>query len=196
MQEYKETKKNSQEEYETLLIKLESDIRSHISTEHVLKLEAENMQYEIEDLERENQRLNELLKQYDSERINAKDNEIEKMSNELDNMKKLLTSYEEQNLKLSNIEKKLKTQIIKLNQESQTNEQNYLEQINQLNNKIASLEDKLKTYSITSLSNTKNSNTPSGINSQDEPVSKAQYQICKKTNIVLCTQNCSKKGVH
>ena len=50
MQEYKETKKNSQEEYETLLIKLESDIRSHISTEHVLKLEAENMQYEIEDL--------------------------------------------------------------------------------------------------------------------------------------------------
>ena len=182
MQEYKETKKNSQEEYETLLIKLESDIRSHISTEHVLKLEAENMQYEIEDLERENQRLNELLKQYDSERINAKDNEIEKMSNELDNMKKLLTSYEEQNLKLSNIEKKLKTQIIKLNQESQTNEQNYLEQINQLNNKIASLEDKLKTYSITSLGNTKNSNTPSGINSQDEPVSKAQYQICKKTN--------------
>ena len=57
VQEYKETKKNSQEEYETLLIKLESDIRSHISTEHVLKLEAENMQYEIEDLERENQRL-------------------------------------------------------------------------------------------------------------------------------------------
>ena len=82
MQEYKETKKNSQEEYETLLIKLESDIRSHISTEHVLKLEAENMQYEIEDLERENQRLNELLKQYDSERINAKDNEIKKMSND------------------------------------------------------------------------------------------------------------------
>lgn len=139
------------------------------------------MQYEIEDLEKENQKMSELLKEYDSERINAKDNEIEKLSNELDNMKQLLKSYEEQNLKLSNIEKKLKTQIIKINQEAQTNEQNYLEQINQLNNKIVSLEDKLKSYSLTSLSNTKNSNTPSGINSQDEPLSKTQYQIRKKS---------------
>ena len=181
VQEYKETKKNSQEEYETLLIKLESDIRSHISTEHVLKLEAENMQYEIEDLERENQKMVELLRKYDSEGINAKDNEIEKLSNELDNMKQLLKSYEEQNLKLSHIEKKLKTQIIKINQESQTNEKKYIEQINQLNNKIASLEEKLKSYSISSFSNTKNTNTPSGINSQDEPFSKTQYQLRKKS---------------
>ena len=139
------------------------------------------MQYEIEDLERENQKMVALLREYDSEGINAKDNEIEKLSNELDNMKQLLKSYEEQNLKLSNIEKKLKTQIIKINQESQTNEKNYIEQINQLNNKIASLEEKLKSYSISSFSNTKNSNTPSGINSQDEPLSKTQYQIRKKS---------------
>ena len=139
------------------------------------------MQYEIEDLERENQKMVALLREYDSEGINAKDNEIEKLSNELDNMKQLLKSYEEQNLKLSNIEKKLKTQIIKINQESQRNEKNYIEQINQLNNKIASLEEKLKSYSISSFSNTKNSNTPSGINSQDEPLSKTQYQIRKKS---------------
>ena len=42
------------------------------------------MQYEIEDLERENQKMVELLREYDSEGINAKDNEIEKLSNELD----------------------------------------------------------------------------------------------------------------
>ena len=139
------------------------------------------MQYEIEDLERENQKMVERLREYDSEGINAKDNEIKKLSNELDNMKQLLKSYEEQNLKLSHIEKKLKTQIIKINQESQTNEKKYIEQINQLNNKIASLEEKLKSYSISSFSNTKNTNTPSGINSQDEPLSKTQYQLRKKS---------------
>ena len=42
-----------QNEYEVLLRKLESDIRTHIKIEHQLKLYSEGLQQRIEDLEKE-----------------------------------------------------------------------------------------------------------------------------------------------
>jgi hypothetical protein len=46
--------KDYQNEYEFLLRKLESDIRTHIKIEHQLKLYSEGLQQRIEDLEIEN----------------------------------------------------------------------------------------------------------------------------------------------
>ena len=44
---------DNQNEYEVLLRKLESDIRTHIKIEHQLKLYSEGLQQRIEDLEKE-----------------------------------------------------------------------------------------------------------------------------------------------
>ena len=175
LEEYKAKKKNTQEEYESLLIKLEGEVRSHIGIENMLKIESENMQCEMEEMERENKKLKKMIEKKNS------DEEVEKLKNEIENYKQLLASYEEQNLKLSNIEKKLKNQIIKLNQESKNNEQNYIDTINKLNTKINSLEDKLKSYTITSLTNTKKSSTPI-TNSIDEKKHKKVIHSSRSTS--------------
>jgi hypothetical protein len=47
------THEEYQNEYEVLLRKLESDIRTHIKIEHQLKLYSEGLQQRIEDLEKE-----------------------------------------------------------------------------------------------------------------------------------------------
>jgi hypothetical protein len=52
---------NYSEDYETLLRKLESDIRQHISIEHQLKLYGEKLIDKLEDLEKENMILSEKL---------------------------------------------------------------------------------------------------------------------------------------
>lgn len=181
--EYKESKKNSQEEYESMLIKLENDIRGHISTEHFFKIDAENMQFEIEELERENEKLTELLKEHDEENIVAKENEIQTLKTEIERIKQILVSYEEQNLKLANNEKKLKSQIIKKEQELANIEEKYKDQINKLTSKYLVLEEKLKSYSPTpNSSNNKTSNYSSGLNSQEDPLSKSQLPLRKKTS--------------
>jgi hypothetical protein len=52
---------NYSEDYETLLRKLESDIRQHISIEHQLKLYGEKLIDKLEELEKENMILSEKL---------------------------------------------------------------------------------------------------------------------------------------
>jgi hypothetical protein len=44
---------NIQQDYESMLIKYEKDIRNHIKTEHQLKLYAESLQNNIDELEKE-----------------------------------------------------------------------------------------------------------------------------------------------
>ncbi len=56
-----ETNDNYSEDYETLLRKLESDIRQHISIEHQLKLYGEKLIDKLEELEKENMILSEKL---------------------------------------------------------------------------------------------------------------------------------------
>ena len=60
--EYNDKKENSPQEYETLLIKLEKEIRNHIQTENQVKLYAETLQTNLEELENENKLLKEKLK--------------------------------------------------------------------------------------------------------------------------------------
>ncbi len=46
------TNENIQQDYESMLVKYEKDIRGHIKTEHQLKLYADSLQNNIEDLEK------------------------------------------------------------------------------------------------------------------------------------------------
>ena len=129
LSEYEKQKENKPQEYETVLIKYESDIRGHIKIEHQLKLYAESLQSDIEDLEKENKRLLNKLNYYKKKgnilddkdfedesnyksnkskilNENSKDDEMNEIKLELKNNLILLKSYEEQNLKLSNVEKR------------------------------------------------------------------------------------------
>jgi hypothetical protein len=49
----KKSNEHIQQDYEAMLIKYEKDIRGHIKTEHQLKLFADSLQNNIEDLEKE-----------------------------------------------------------------------------------------------------------------------------------------------
>ena len=122
MNEYSDKKENTPQEYESLLIKLEKEIRGHIQTENQVKLYAETLQNNLEELENENKALKEKLKIEESFNINTNSNtntndvtkdKILELKNELEKNKKVLNSYEQQNLKLSENERKLKSKLVK-----------------------------------------------------------------------------------
>ena len=74
------SKENGNQDYESLLIKYEKDIRGHIKTENQLKLYADSLQNNIEEIEKEKKELNDI--------INIKNNEINKIKKEFNYLKK------------------------------------------------------------------------------------------------------------
>ena len=124
-----------QQDYEAMLIKYEKDIRGHIKTEHQLKLFADSLQNNIDDLEKEKKEQNNNNNKY-KEILIEKNNIISELKKEINYNKKLIKSYEEQNIKLSENEKKLKNIITKL-------EKKYKNEIELLNQKIKDYQDKL-----------------------------------------------------
>jgi hypothetical protein len=99
---------NIQQDYESMLIKYEKDIRGHIKTEHQLKLFADSLQDNIEDLEKQSNNNN-----Y-KDIIDEKNNIIKEIKNELNYNKKLLKSLKEKNKFLEDSEKKLKNLFQKM----------------------------------------------------------------------------------
>jgi hypothetical protein len=119
---------NTQQDYESLLVKYEKDIRGHIKTEHQLKLYSESLQNNIEILEKEK---NEYIcdnKDY-REIINKKNKEINKLKKEINYNKKFLESNEIQKKIMKDNEKKLKNNIEKISKK-------YENEIEKLNKKI------------------------------------------------------------
>ena len=112
------TCENIQQDYESMLIKYEQDIRGHIKIEHQLKLYSDSLQNSLEELEKEKK-----------SGFNNNNNEIENLKKEINNQKKVIKSYEEQNTKLKENEKKLKNVIVK-------NEKKYKNDIEILNKKL------------------------------------------------------------
>ena len=121
-------------DYESMLIKYEKDIRGHIKTEHQLKLFADSLQNNIEDLEKEKNESTTNNNYKDI--ISEKNNIISELKKEINYNKKLIKSYEEQNIKLAENEKKLKNIITKI-------EQKYKNEIEILNKKIKDYRDKI-----------------------------------------------------
>ncbi len=70
--------------------------------------------------------------------------EINELKKEVSNYKHILKSYEDQNLKISDLEKKLRIINIKNEKDNKSIENIYDEKIRSLNQKISFLEEKLK----------------------------------------------------
>ena len=68
---YKEEKDNTRQEYESLLIKYEADIREHIKIEHQMKLYIDSLEVEKEELKYKNK-----LKKTKIEQLSQKLNTI------------------------------------------------------------------------------------------------------------------------
>ena len=137
------TCENIQTDYESMLIKYEQDIRGHIKVEHQLKLYSDSLQSNLEELEKEKKLGFNSGKNNNNNYIN----EIEILKKEINYQKKLIKSYEEQNLKSAENEKKLKSTITKI-------EKRYKNDIDNLNKKIREYIDK-----INILTNEKKENT-------------------------------------
>ena len=115
-----------QQDYEAMLIKYEQDIRGHIKVEHQLKLYSDSLQNNLDELEKEKR---EGFKNSNNEKNNEYVNEIMNLKKELKSQKKIIKSYEEQNIKLAENEKKLKSMMTK-------NEKKYKNDIELLNKKL------------------------------------------------------------
>ena len=103
---------NVQQDYESLLIKYEKDIRGHIKTEHQLKLYSESLQNNIEELEKEKKEYISDNKDY-KEIIKKKNKEINKLKRQINHNKKLLESNEVQKKIMKENETRLKNHIKK-----------------------------------------------------------------------------------
>ena len=115
-----------QQDYEAMLIKYEQDIRGHIKVEHQLKLYSDSLQNNLDELEKEKRAG---FKNSNNEKNNEYVNEIMNLKKEIKSQKKIIKSYEEQNIKLSENEKKLKSMMTK-------NEKKYKNDIELLNKKL------------------------------------------------------------
>ena len=125
------TCENIQQDYESMLVKYEQDIRGHIKVEHQLKLYSDSLQSNLEELEKEKK-----LGFNNNENNNNYIKEIQDLKKEINYQKKLIKSYEEQNIKSAENEKKLKNIIAK-------NEKKYKNEIDNLNKKINHYIEKL-----------------------------------------------------
>ena len=150
MQEYNHKRENKPQEYETLLIKLEKEIRNHIQTENQVKLYAETLQNNLEEIENENKLLKEKIKNLEkaNSNINLIPNGINKdkfieLRNELEKNKQVLKSYEIQNLKLSENERKLKSKLLKELKLMNQKDIHYKNEIELLKQKLSSYHKKL-----------------------------------------------------
>ena len=142
--DYKEKRKNKPQEYEDLLIKLEKEIREHIQTEQQLKLYAESFQSIIEEIEKENLILkNKLNNEFYYDNNYNIEEKINDLKNEIKNKDKILNSYEAQNLKLSESERKLKKKLINEQKIFNEKELKYKNEIDSLKQKILDYEKKL-----------------------------------------------------
>ena len=111
---------NTQQDYESVLVKYEKDLRGHIRTEHQLKLYADSLQNNIEELEKQK---NEFLFYKNDYKgvLKEKNIEINKLKKEIKCNKKIIESYEEQKAKFYENEKKLKNHILKIEKKYKNN---------------------------------------------------------------------------
>ena len=200
VKEYKETKYNSQQDYESVLIKYENDIRGHIKIEHQLKIYIENLQNEIEKNENENRFLNQIIidlnnninnQIYKPNKFYELENEIEILKKEINDKAILIKSYEEQNLKLASNEKRLKTLIIIKEKSYLENEEKYKKLIQEMNKKLIYYKDLLKNkynssiYNFNDNSNSNNYSPPSTLREEKSNLNsiKSPNDKHKKNNI-------------
>jgi len=115
--------------------------------EHQLKLHSESLQQRIEELERENAgpkvKSPPEIKQKKNE-LEKKDTEMLLLKSEIQNLKHILKSYEDQALKLSDLEKKLRNQNTKHEKEMKLMDEKYKEKLRHFAKKYSNPDEAIK----------------------------------------------------
>ena len=215
--EFQQSKNNSQQEYEEILIKYENDIRNHIKTELELKLILEGLQVGCEELEKENIKLckklnikrkkkfilndyyeneneeinnNTLTTENFQDKIKELNDLIKVYENELKNTKIILKSYENQVLQLSKNEQKLKNCL--LNKEKEIEEINF--QLKQLQKKLNYYKENFKKKSNSNLNYLNNSMKEIKNNSMSNSFEFLEKYFKNKKNNKNINKNCIKNN--
>jgi chromosome segregation ATPase len=115
-----------------------------------MKLHSETLQNRIDELERENsdmvKRINRLQEQIQKNRAKDIDSDnVGYLRKQIDDLNALVKTYEEHNLKIPQLEKKLRSQKASYESEIKTLELNYKEKLAYLTKKLDSFEEKYNT---------------------------------------------------
>ena len=125
-----------QNDFESMLIKYESDIRGHIKTEHQLKLYSDSLQSNIDELLFEKDNLVDYNKNF-KDMLAEKNKEINTLKKEINQLKKKIKILEDDKQKSEENDKKLKNIIMKM-------EKKHKMEIDNLNKKLLNCIDKIQ----------------------------------------------------
>jgi hypothetical protein len=134
-------------EHEKLLRKLEGEIRSYIKIEHQLKMHAESLQDRVDQLEKENGQLYQKIKHLEHTKPSNKEEnkkheeQINMHYNEINHLKQLVSTYEEHNLKIPELEKKIRIMKNEKDKEIKSIEDGYKSKINTLMKTLSEYEE-------------------------------------------------------
>ena len=143
--EYKSQSDNEQQTYESMLIKLEKDIRKHIQSEQQVKLYVESLEYEMQELERENTKLKSEVRKL-QEQLTQLNNNNNTHSNLLNELKQMLSESKAQVRKYIDNETALQCKLNSKQQEIQSLQDKHNDQLQQLNRIINEQERTIKQY--------------------------------------------------
>jgi hypothetical protein len=133
---------NCATEYEKLLRKLEADIRVYIQNDLRSKLEIETLYERIGELENEK---GEIVWKYNKlqEHIQSmKSSDVENYKKQIDDLTAVVRTYEEHNLKIPILEKKLRAQKSKYESEIKALEESYKQKLDYMDKKLEKFEDR------------------------------------------------------
>ena len=143
--EYKTQSDNDQQTYESMLIKLEKDIRKHIQSEQQVKLYVENLEYEMQELERENTKLKSKVRKL-KDQLNQLSNNNHNRSGLVKELKQMLHETKEQVKKYIDNETALQCKLNSKQQEIESLQYKHNDQLQQLNKIINEQEKTIKQY--------------------------------------------------
>ena len=143
--EYKSQSDNKQQTYESMLIKLEKDIRKHIQSEQQVKLYVESLEYEMQELERENTKLKSEVRKL-QEQLTQLNNNNNTHSSLLNELKQMLNESKAQVRKYIDNETSLQCKLNSKQQEIQSLQDKHNNQLQQLNRIINEQERTIKQY--------------------------------------------------
>ena len=143
--EYKTQSNNNQHTYESMLIKLEKDIRKHIQSEQQVKLYVESLEYEMQELERENTQLKSKIHKL-QDQLNQLNNNNNNHNGLLKELKQMLNESKAQVKKYIDNETVLQCKLNSKQQEIESLQYKHNDQLQQLNRIINEQEKTIKQY--------------------------------------------------
>ena len=179
--------KNIQEDYESMLIKYEKDLRGHIKTEHQLKLYAESLQNNIDELEKakneshcEDKDFKEIIKKK-NDQMGVLNKEIKMNKQIIEEKDKIIIENEK---KFNEAELKYKVEIEKLNKKIKYYENIFVEESLEKERKSNTIYCKSSRIPIKSHSINKNENVNNNNNNNNNKDENSTFRNMNTNNLI------------